>query len=365
MRTWMRRVLLLSVAAIALAAAFVPAAQARESASATRADPVVLTVTGKDGTARTYTLAQLKAGFPQYVGFTGFQNSANNQFGPYGVKGVALSDLLAQVGYDATTDLVVHAVDGYEMLYSSRAVTDPWWFFAWYKLGDTSVFKPEQTASTAVTWPAGEPKVILAYAENRTAHDNPAYDAGWYDYGTDGGPLRLWTAYATWREPPLLIDGHWSVQSVDSIRVKATVAKQWSVNLYGPNKKTKLTRNDFNSCYNCHKRTIKVGKDRYSGIALYYLIGKFDDNKYNNNWGDFNARKARKGYKIEFRNSRKKVTISSKLIASRSKNIIVAWKKNGKDLTGKYMPIWLQGKKVKSAKRIYGVKSIRLRGVPR
>lgn len=366
MRSTLKRTMVLAgIVAVVLVCAVAPVAGAGQVDKATKADPVVLTVTGKDGTAKTYTLAQLKSQFTTYVGFTGFQNSANNQYGPYGIKGVTLSDLLAQVGYDNTTDIVVHATDGYEMTLASRAVTDPWYFFGWYKKGSTAVFKPELTASTAVDWGADEPKTILAYAQNRKSHDDPDYEAGWYDIGVDGGPLRMWVAYRTWREPPLLIDGHWSVQSVDRLRVQGTAAKQWSIMLYGPKKKVRLTRNDFASCYNCHSRTVKVGKNRYQGIPLYYLIGKFDDNRYNNNWGDFAARKARKGYKIEFRSRTRKRTISSKLIAKRTKTIIIAWKKNGKELTGKAGPLWLQGRKVKSKQRIYGIKSIRLRGVPK
>lgn len=366
MKSCTRRMALLSaIAAVVLSCAVVPAAAAREDAGVKRADPGVLTMVGKDGTQKTFTMAQLKSQFTPFVGYTGFQNSANNQSGPYGIKGVALADLLKEVGYDNTTDLIVRASDGYQMLLSSKAVTDPWWFYAWYRKGSTAVFKPEQTASSAVTWAAGEPQTILAYEQNNKPYGDPDYEHGWFDIGINGGPLRLWVAYTGWRDPALLIDGHWSVQYVDRVSVQRTAVKQWSIKLNGPNKKIRLTRNDFTSCYNCHKRTIKVGKNRYQGIPLYYLIGKFDDNKWNNNWGDFNARKARKGYRIEFASSKKKRIISSKLIADRTKSIIVAWSKNGKELKGAYMPLWLQGKKVKSTQRIYGIKSITLRGVPR
>jgi hypothetical protein len=96
-------------------------------------------------------------------------------------------------------------------------------------------------------------------------------------------------------------------------------------------------------------------------VPLYYLAGKVDDNKDNNNFGDFNVRLARKGYWMDFRNGTRKVSISSKRIASRTRGIILAWKRDGKELKGKYAPLWLVGGKLTSAQRIYGVKSVTLR----
>ena len=63
---------------------------------ATAADPVVLTVTG-NGQTKTFTMAELQA-LPAYSGYSGIINSAGTVTPPSPVKGVKLTDLMAEVG---------------------------------------------------------------------------------------------------------------------------------------------------------------------------------------------------------------------------------------------------------------------------
>jgi hypothetical protein len=58
-------------------------------------------------------------------------------------------------------------------------------------------------------------------------------------------------------------------------------------------------------------------------------------------------------------------SVSSKLIAGRTTKIILAWRRDGKELTGANAPLWLVGAKLKSAQRINGITKVTLRGVPK
>jgi len=118
--------------------------------------------------------------------------------------------------------------------------------------------------------------------------------------------------------PGCIVDGDWIVKWVNKVSVSGSTVKQWVATLRGPRKTVKLRRNDFESCYHCHKTSVKLAGRRYQGVPLYYLVGKIDDNLDNNNWGAFNRRLATKGYLIDLKNAKRKVTISSKLIAARA-----------------------------------------------
>ena len=361
-RRWLAGTLaiaLLSAVAAAIALAM-PATSAGTTGQA-KADAVVLTLTGKDGTAKTYTLADLKArttaGQGFYKGYAGFLDSAGVLTPVHPIEGVKLSALLADVGYDNTTDVTVTASDGYSKLLASQVVQ-----------GQGVVTYSDVSPYPQTALPAGVSlTAVIAYAYK--APGQTVDDASpWIDElapPMGDGPLRLWFALDDRTTPGYVVDGDWIVKWVNKIAVTGTAVQQWTVNVKGPKKTYKLTRENFESCFNCHKTTVKVGSHKYQGIPLFRLVGKVDDNKDTNNYGDFNAAKALKGYWIDFRNAKHKISISSKLIAGRSTKIILAWRLDGKDLAGANAPLWLIGPKLKSAQRVPGIKSITLRGVPK
>jgi hypothetical protein len=357
---------MLATAAISAVAVAIALAMPATGAGATvqsRADSVVLTLTGKDGTVKTYTLADLKArtadqGF--YQGYAGFVNSANILTPMHPVKGVRLSSLLADVGYDNTTDVLLTAIDGYPKLLAPQVVQ-----------GQGVVTYTDVPPYPQTALPAGVSlTAVVGYAykaPGQTVDDaNPWIDELAPPMGD--GPLRMWFALDTQTTPGYVVDGDWIVKWLDKIKVTGTAVQQWTVSVKGPKKSMKLTRKDFESCTapNCHAQTtVKLSGHKYQGLPLYLLVGKVDDNKAMNNWGDFNAAKAHKGYWIDVRNSKRKASVNSKLIAGRTNKIILAWKRDGKELSGANAPLWLVGSKLKGVQRIYGIKSITLRGVPK
>ena len=80
----------------------------------------VLTLTAVDGTARSFTLDELKA-LPATEGQAGIKSSTGSITLPTLYKGVALKDLVAELGgMDDTMGLSVAAKDGYAITYLLR-----------------------------------------------------------------------------------------------------------------------------------------------------------------------------------------------------------------------------------------------------
>ena len=365
-RRWLAGALaiaLISAAAAAIALAM-PATSAGTSGQA-KADAVALTLTGKDGTVRTYTLADLKArttadqGF--YQGYAGFLDSAGVPAAVHPVEGIRLSALAADGGYDGTTDVIVTAIDNYPKLIEPQVMQGQ----GIVTYSDVAPYPVVPALPAGLTW---TPIVVYAYKEagQSVGDSNP-----WIPEASppDGnGPLRLWFAVDTPTTPGYLVDGDWIVKWVNRITVSSSAVKDWTVNVKGPKRTMQLTRKDFESCTapSCHgQSTVKLNGHSYQGLPLYFLVGKVDDNKAMNNTGDFNVSLATKGYWIDVRNSKRKISVSSKLIAGKTRKIILAWRLDGKELTGANAPLWLIGPKLKSAQRIPGIKSITLRGVPK
>jgi hypothetical protein len=356
---------LLALAVVLIAA---PIAAAAARSTTPKADPVVFTLTGKDGNARPFTMAELQA-LPAYTGYAGFKDSANtlNDYGLHPVKGVKMVDLLAMYNYDYTTDVMIHALDGYAKLMAPdmiRGIGIPVYT-------DVPPFPPSVLPSDIAL------NAVLVYAEKNAPNAMVDDPNPWVPLPSppsgDAGPLRLWFAYDSRHTSGVgyVVDGEVCVRMVDALRITGGQVKQWSVTLKGPKKTAKITRTNFESCTaaSCHRQTtVKYKGHSYSGLPLYLMVGKVDDNRDSNNWGDFNVKLAKKGYTVQFVNAKgKAVSVSSKLLAGKPTNIILAWRKDGKELTGSAGPLWLRGPvtKIKLSKQIGGLTRMNLRNVPK
>ena len=145
---WAGLVALVLVAAVVIAGAAVPGGTPQAAA----ADPVVLTISGS-GQTKTFTMAALQA-LPVYTGYAGFVNSAGTVTPPWPVKGVKVTDLLAEVGgIPAGQSVDVTAIDDYGMTFTYDEAVN----------GSVTVYD----AATKKEEPAAAPlSMVLAYEEN-------------------------------------------------------------------------------------------------------------------------------------------------------------------------------------------------------
>ncbi len=360
-----KRLLSMGMLLGAILLAAVPAASAVGSPTANglRADATVLTVTGADGTALKYTLQQLKDQFRPFVGYAGYVKSGLVAMqAPRPVKGVLLTDLLKKVGYDSAANVTIAAEDDYSQLLSAGNVAGQ----------DVNVRLASPPDYPTVTMPAGNPLTPILVYQEKTVAGAKVDDANpWEDYSTSAtagmeadGPLRFWYGYPNYSEPGYVTNASGCVRMVNRVNVQGAMAPEWTVAVKGPKRSFSLTQSQFRTWTakgSYGERTVTVAGHTYTGLPLYIVVGTVDDGKKLT----FNARLARKGYKIDVRNSTRKATIGSKSLAGRTKKIILAWKKDGTLLTGDDSPLWLVGGPIVKAKRISGITSITLRGVPK
>ena len=361
-----RRWLLFGSALLAfmlLAMPGVPALAGPRSLSALRSDAVVLTLNGADGTVHSLTMEQLQTDFAAFVGYAGCVKSGKvGMEAPHPVKGVLLTDLLKSVGYDSTTTVTLSASDGYSQALSPQAVLSQ----------GVTVYQALPPDYPQVDMPADNPLTAIIAYQQKTVAGATVDDANpWEDLSTQAtaggeaeGPLRFWYAYPTYADPGYVTSASLSVRMVNGVMVARPVAAKWSVSVKGPKKTFQLSYTQFKNwaaSTSYGETTVKVGGHKYSGLPLYIVVGRVDDG----NSVAFNTRLARKGYKIQLRSSSRTVVLSSKCIARRSLKIILAWKKDGKELSGKSAPLWLVGSPLAGSQRIAGIKSITLRGVPK
>lgn len=306
---------------LAAIAVFAPAGacgdeQTKASASPLPAasGPVVLTVTGPDGT-RELTMPELQA-LPAYEGYAGMKSSTGRITPPVPHKGVPLSELVALVGgLRADEGVTVIAADGYGMTLSNKQVG-----------GDGLVtYDPATGAEVAPDTPL---TVMLAYEREGKP------------LGEDEGPLRLVAAQP---EMGQVIDGHWTVKWVAGVEVKEETPP-WRVALQGA-VSTRIDRGTYINCASpgCHgSGYIDADERRWEGIPLYLVCGLVDDQRRHGE-GAFNAHAARKGYTIEIETADGDVVrLDSRDVAGK-RSIVLAGKLDGADLPHEYFPLRLVG----------------------
>jgi len=321
-------VVLVALAAVALAGALVPGGTPQAAA----ADPVVLTVSG-NGQTKTFTMAELQA-LPAYSGYSGIINSAGTVTPPTAVKGVTLTDLLAEVGGIPdlqSTDIT--ASDGYGMTLTYDEVVN----------GNIVMYNATTKQEEAAKAPVS---VVLLYEENGAAiQPGPSGD----------GPLRLAVCQPT--NENQVSAGHLNVKWVDHVSLRNAVVP-WTVKMYGlKNKRGKrqtytLDRLSYDSCATpgCHGSswTSPAPAQTWAGVPLFLCIGKIDGGKGHGGYGAYNEALALKGYRIKLTSATGATAVIGSRTIRNQEQIILANKLQGSELTTDYYPLRLVGPKIGS-----------------
>jgi len=326
--------LLCAIAAVFAAGALVPGG----TSAAKAADPVVLTVQHNGTLIKQYTLADLQA-LTVYNGYAGIKNSALHVTGPDAVTGVRVADVLQS---QQSVDVI--AFDLYSQTLTSDQVSSPS-AANWFMFNTTDGDGTQLTGADI----HGQLSSILAWARGGSAL--PA----------DEGPLRLYAADSL--NEPVVMRGSDSEYRVVKLTVRDQVLPSWNLSLvglksHGTRPTDVIDTQSYQSCAapGCHGVGWKAPDGvRWTGVALYMLIGQVDGGKDMT----YNARLARKGYRIRFYSSTgKTVTLSSKITVRRS-SIVVANSAGGA-LASQYYPLRLVGptKYVPASKRLGSITKI-------
>jgi DMSO/TMAO reductase YedYZ molybdopterin-dependent catalytic subunit len=331
---------LVALAAVVLAGAFVPGGMPQANA----ADPAVLTVTG-NGQTKTFTMAELQA-LPVYEGYSGIINSAGTVTPPGPVRGVKLTDLMAEVGGIPnlqSTDIT--ASDGYGMTLTYDEVVN----------GNINMYNATTKQEEAAKAPVS---VALLYEENGAPiPPGPGGD----------GPLRLAVCQPT--DVGQVAAGHLNVKWVNRVALRSAVVP-WTVKMYGLKDKHgkrqtyTLDRLSYDSCATpgCHGSSwvSPAPAKTWTGVPLFLCIGKVDGGKGHGGYGAYNEALALKGYRIKITSA----TGASAIIGSRTirnqDKIILANKLQGSELTADYYPLRLVGPKIGSKSFIGQVVKIQM-----
>ena len=282
---------------------------------------------------RSFTLKDLKK-LQAVEGYGGIKNSAGTITPPAKFKGVPVTSVLEALGgLPAGSGLTVAAKDGYAMTMSADQVQTGKFVTYDVSTGD------EKTVDTP-------PQLVLAYERDGKPLDPNA-----------DGIVRLVLLTPQGDE---VTDGHWWIKWVASLEVKPEPAG-WALKLDG-GIQDQVDRASFDSCSapNCHGVAWKDSEGTtWSGVPLYYLLGRADDQQKHGN-GAFNSTLAAQGYQVEVTGAGGKSTSLDSSKVALSKEYILANKAGGKELTGPDAPLRLVGAAVGADSTVGGVTEIRL-----
>lgn len=344
----------LLAAAIVLVGTVTPGATGKAVALGTSPSPwpspsagVVLQVGHEGSFVKEYTLADLEAlGAGPFNGFAGFMNSGNVVYGPEAVSGIKVADIvqdaLGGTPLATTQSVAFIGSDGYSQTYSGDQILNPDHLTQMY----SSTTKKAVSTSTFI----GPFATALVYS-----------DPGGTVMAPSDAP-RLMVADAT--SEPIVMTGSDSVKWVAKLNVTDTSVKNWSLKLNGLLKNGKrqtrtISRNDFQSCVNCHGSSYTASGTTWSGTPLYLLVGEVDGGRAMAD-SAYNAALARKGYRIRLTSTTGKVRyVSSRTIIYRSR-IVLAWERNGAVLGSSLFPLRLTGPKLTTSQMLGRIKSITL-----
>ncbi len=304
-----------------------PTAEAQPALPAAAA----LQITGRDGSTVAFTMAELQA-LPATEGWAGFKNSTGRIFPPLPYKGVAMTDLAAQVGALSPEDSVrVIAEDGYEMTFTYEQIAD----------GAFTTYDPESGESSA---PPGELHAIIAYEED----GKPMAESG-------NGALRLVIVGDAANQ---VTDGHWWAKFVNQIVIEGKV-QDWTLHLDGTITE-EMDRATFESgaAPHCHEAqwTDLDGRE-WTGIPLWLLAGRVDDD--NNHKGKaFNRELADAGYTIDVSSADGYTATFDSARVKENAHIIVAYLVDGKPLGERDFPLRLVGDDLANSEMVGQIASI-------
>lgn len=249
-----------------------PPALPEPTAAEADSGEVVLTLTGLDGRAKEFTMAQLKQ-LPATEGYAGIKTSTGKITPPSLYTGVLLTDLIKEMGaIDENVGIQIEAVDGYAMTFSASQLTK----------GNFITYDP---ATGDEIQDAGLLQVLVAYAMNGEALD-----------AVRDGVLRLAVISEKNNQ---VTDGHWAVKWVNKVEIKE-MAREWSIILEGATTET-LDRGSFESCSTalCHVTSFQDDQAQtWSGTPLWRIVGLVDDEDRHSD-DAFNRDLAAAGYTVE------------------------------------------------------------------
>ncbi|MBN1265506.1 MAG: molybdopterin-dependent oxidoreductase [Anaerolineales bacterium] len=326
------RILLpLLIAVLMLSACRAPVVE-QEEQPAEQVGEVILEVQGLDGEPVQLTMNDLEA-LPAVTGYAGRKSSTGHITPPAEFTGVLLTDLVGLVGGMSEQEGIrVQASDGYAMTFSYSQITN----------GDFIAYNPG-TGTETETDPF---QVILAYKED-----------GEYLIPDTEGNLRV---YLINDDPMQVTDGHWSIKFVNRIELKP-LAEDWLLFLEGAVEET-IDRATFETgaAPNCHL-AVYIDEDgrKFSGIPLWYLAGRVDDENVHED-DAFNRDLAAAGYTINLTaGDGYSVSFSSTDIAEND-DIIIAYLMDDEVLEEKHFPLRLVGPDLEGSQKISQIVSISL-----
>ena len=301
------------------------------------AAPVTALELVKDDQVIYMTMDQIKA-LPAVEGLSGMMSSTGKITAPVMHKGVLVSELLKAIGgISDDRSIEVMASDGYAITYSQNQIAE----------GDYITY---DVSSGDEIDKIGELQTIIAY-EREGEPLNPVSE----------GELRLVVIGDSNLQ---VVDGHWLVKFVNKIVLKAAI-EDWVVEFTGAIDEP-MDRATFESgaAQGCHLNTWKDSDgNEYSGIPLYYLLGRVDDDVKH---GDDAYRDdlAKAGYSVDvIAKDGYTVTLDS-FTTLRNDGIIVAYLMNGKPLEGDDFPLKLVGEELTKKQMVGGIAKVAINFTP-
>jgi hypothetical protein len=299
------------------------------STLAANLQPMELTLVGLNGTQRVLNASEIAA-LPSYSGMAGFINSYGTVTPPNNYTGVNLTTLCNLVGgFNESECLEITGSDGYSMVYTYAQIN-----------GDFLTFDPVTHKEVNHTQPL---TCILAYFKNGQ------------NLSSDEGPLRFVIV-----GKDLLTEGHTWVKFVVTIEICSSV-KEWTLMLRGAIDEN-MSRTTFESGANadCHGKNWTDDEGNvWSGIALWRLVGRVDDNNIHGT-GAFNTTLVKMGYTVKVLNGDGFYREFNSTFVAENDNIIVANKVNGEVLPDTYWPLRLVGSDIAKSDRLRNVVEIQI-----